>query len=86
MDADGNVDVEARKSEGTFESGVLVVALYDANGKLVEIRKSTDITDGKFVYEVPAAKVATAKKIKGFVLDGITTAVPQFPSGVLVIE
>ena len=86
LDADGNVDVEARKGEGAFGRGILVVALYDANGKIVEIIKSTDITDGKFVYEVPAAKVATAKKIKGFVLDGITTAVPQFKHGSIVIE
>lgn len=86
FDVDGNVDVEASKKEGTFTSGVLIIALYDANGKVVEIIKSTEITEGKFVYEVPAAKVETAKMLKGFVFDCITTAVPLFPHGVLVID
>lgn len=86
FDVDGNVDVEASKKEGTFTSGVLLVALYDANGSVIELISEENITEGKFVYEVPAAKVATAKKIKAFVFDTITTAVPLFPHGVLVID
>ena len=87
LDADGNVDVEAKKGgDEAFTGGVLLIALYDAKGKIVELIKSTEITDGKFVYELPAAKVATAKKIKGFVFDGIATAVPQMKHGVFEIN
>lgn len=87
LDADGNVDVDASKKEGSFPSGsILVVALYDAKGKVVEIIKSTEITEGKFIYEVPATKVATAKIIKAFVFDGITTAVPLMKHGVIEID
>ena len=52
MDADGNVDVEAKKGgDATFTSGVLVVALYDESGALIDkVLTSTNITDGKFVY------------------------------------
>ena len=87
MDADGNVDVEAKKGGGeTFASGILLIALYDANGKVVELIKSPKITDGNFVYEVPAAKAITAKKIKAFVFDAISTSVPMMKHGVLVID
>ena len=86
LDAEGNIDVLAVKKNVIFTTAVLVVALYDENGKVVELLKSTETTDGKFIYEVPAAKVATAKKIKAFVFDAITTAVPQMPHGIYVVE
>ena len=87
LDADDNVDVEAKRGGSVgFTDGVLVVALYDANGKVLELIKEPTITNGKFVYEVPAAKVATAKTIKGFVLDGITTVVPLMRHGVIVFD
>ena len=84
LDADGNVDVEAKRggAEG-FTSGVLAVALYDADGRVIELIKEVTITDGKFVYEVPASKVATAKTIKAFVFDSIVTTVPLMRHGVI---
>ena len=87
LDADGNVDVEAKRGGSVgFTDGVLVVALYDANGKVLELIKEPTITNGKFVYEVPAAKVATAKTIKAFVLNSVVTAVPQMKHGVIEVE
>ncbi|MBR5518241.1 MAG: hypothetical protein IKV86_04360 [Clostridia bacterium] len=85
-DESGNIDVYAKKGGDGFASGVLVIAIYNANGSLKELIPSSVIADGAFSYEVPASKVVAGNIVKAFVFDSITSAVPQMKNGSLVVR
>lgn len=89
---DGNdLMVSATSAKGEkFTSGVMVVAIYNANGMLEEFIPVTTITDGdktnSFNGTVPAAKLATGKIVKAFIVDGIATFKPLIANGKYIVE
>ena len=89
---DGNdLKVSAISATGEkFTSGVMVVAIYNANGMLEEFIPVTTITDGdktnSFDGTVPAAKLATGKIVKAFIVDGITSFKPLIANGKYIVE
>ncbi len=86
-DASGNIDVVAKKSgDEVFTSGTLLIATYDAKGKLVKLFSKGTIEDGKFVYKLPASELSGIKTVKGFVFESIATAKALMPSGALILE
>ena len=68
----------------------MVVAIYNANGMLEEFIPVTTITDGdktnSFDGTVPAAKLATGKIVKAFIVDGITSFKPLIANGKYIVE
>lgn len=85
-DASGNIDVYAKKAEGTFTNETLVIAICNAKGKVKEVLTSKKVVDGTMSYEVPASKVVAGDIVKAFVFDSLTSAVPQMPKGLYIVK
>jgi len=85
-DASGNIDVYAKKGEGTFTNETLVIAICNANGTVKEVITSKEVVDGTMSYEVPASKVEAGNIVKAFVFDTLTSAVPQMRNGSYIVE
>lgn len=92
QDAEGNVVVSAKSAKNKkFTEGVLLIAICDADGLVSEILTSTEITNisaekNAFNYTVPAAKLANAKFVKAFVLDGVSSAKPLSVKGAVELK
>ena len=82
-DKDGNADFIAKPEN--VASGVLVMAIYDANGKMVEFIPAA-MTDAGFVGEIPAEKLSAGQTVKGYIFDSIASTKPLLKSGQLKIN
>ena len=83
-DENGNLDVSTKRYVKPLESGVLLIAIYGTNGNLDELIPVKTITDGVINYEITADKLSTlsaGQKIKGFLFDSISTAIPLMKHG-----
>ena len=83
---EGSVEAKA-KIIGTYENLCLVTAVYNADGKLEKIWTDTTLEDGYLSYTVTgAAYVQSGYKVKAFLFDGITSAIPYVENVGLIIE
>ena len=79
-DGDNLAVVGTSVANKKFTTEVMLVAIFNANGKMVELIPVTTLTDAEktnsFNYTVPASKISAGMSVKAFIVDGITSAKP----------